>query len=429
MKAKSTCLVIAQGAILTANILMVKLFWKRRREVPFLVRAPLLTIIGSLGAAALFTSFVAITILEWEGFRIPGRVLLYVPYLLSPPLLFTFLIKVAKFVTIGSEEFRQRFPFILRPRTIYYALFGGEVFMLAVAALMDSLNLNHCYREGNDQGNCIMWVEWQAWLPLMVPFFIPCGFLVQALLKKRDKFYVYIELIAFAVVVLIELVLYQAVNLAMVQRGLLVAPRNMHYIVAPFVLQLQFMSLSMPWLVRCCERNARNPKVAPSEMCEAWKNRWKSSSVILDNSEMAKLFAKVVEKNLCWESLEFVQLANAYKAAAPQQTAAENHLDLRGILHEFIASGAPFEINIASSMAKKVLKNLDEHVFMELTEEQQANALEEPRKEMLQLLDANLLKWLYRDPDFKMTCMNIEKQEGGPILSEEERKYAQILIF
>ncbi|CAM9838120.1 unnamed protein product [Chrysoparadoxa australica] len=381
MKAKSITLAIAEGVILTANTLLVKLFWQRRREVPFLVRSPLLTIMGSQSAAAIFASFVVITILEWEGFRIPGRVLLYVPYLGAPLVLASFVLKAAKFLTIGSEEFRQRFPFILRPRTICYVLFWGEVFFLAVAVLLDSLNWNHCYREGDDQGNCIYWVEWQVWLPLMAPFLIPSAFLVQRLLKKRDKFYVYIEHIAFLVVLLIELVLYEALNAAVVQRGLLAAPRNMHYSITPFILQLQFMSLSMPWLVQWWEQVFRKQKVAPSEMCVAWENRWKSSSVILDNPEMAKLFGKVVERNLCWESLEFVQLANAYKAAAPQQTAAENHLDLRGILHEFVASGAPFEINIASSMAKKVLKNLDEHVFMELTKEEQASVLDEPRKE------------------------------------------------
>ncbi|CAM9743482.1 unnamed protein product [Chrysoparadoxa australica] len=460
--------------LLSAFISLATQFWLRRAAVPYLVRSPHLTLMTSMASKSLIIAIIVQTMLGWEDVHVSGRVPLYVSYALTPMIMYPYLMRVVRFITITSETLRQKFSFLLSWDACWLVLLVVEVFFLAVAAVMDVANWHHCYRSADDQGTCVMWLEWQIWLVLVSTFFIPGAFLVKVLLRRKDKFYVYLELTICGVVCLSTFALYQIVNVSMVQHRLIAVPANTHYILFPALLVMAFMPLSMPRLVQWWEEHPlrggkaepaskdgkewwehrpprRDAKVVPaSQDNQIWRKTYGSTETIMGQPEIAALYAKVIERNLCWESWEFIESvissvesppykscdcklltcqANAYKTKVPQRTAEASHEDLARILHKFVAPGALFQINIACKMARKLLKNKDKQVFMELTTEQQGDILSAPRQEMLQLLDMNVVQQLHKHPDFVNACVKVAEEEEWRKRDEEDERMSRHLTL
>ncbi|CAN0184313.1 unnamed protein product, partial [Ectocarpus sp. 4 AP-2014] len=111
--------------------------------------------------------------------------------------------------------------------------------------------------------------------------------------------------------------------------------------------------------------------------------------------ELAQQFGEFCRENLCMESWDFLVDVVSYERIAPSLIA--NHPEDEQfnrfvfILNQYLLPTSPDEINISSSMRKRVLSFGTREAFNELSLEERVGILQEPFDEILRMLGQNVL--------------------------------------
>ncbi|CAM9668711.1 unnamed protein product, partial [Ectocarpus fasciculatus] len=111
--------------------------------------------------------------------------------------------------------------------------------------------------------------------------------------------------------------------------------------------------------------------------------------------ELAQQFGNFCRENLCMESWDFLVDVVRYERIARSLIA--NHPEdeqfdsFSFILNQYLLPTSPDEINISSSMSKRIVRFRTREVFNELSLEERVGILKEPFDEILRMLEQNLL--------------------------------------
>ncbi|CAM9499242.1 unnamed protein product [Ectocarpus sp. 8 AP-2014] len=116
--------------------------------------------------------------------------------------------------------------------------------------------------------------------------------------------------------------------------------------------------------------------------------------------ELAEQFGIFCRENLCMESWDFLVDVVRYERIAPSLVANhpedEQFNSFLFILNQYLLPTSPDEINISSSMSKRILSFGTRETFNELSLEERVGILKEPFDEIVRMLEQNLLNKFQR---------------------------------
>ncbi|CAM9557458.1 unnamed protein product [Ascophyllum nodosum] len=103
---------------------------------------------------------------------------------------------------------------------------------------------------------------------------------------------------------------------------------------------------------------------------------------------LCEKFDAFVQENLCMESWDFIIEGVAYEALEDENEQFEKFTH---ILIEYLQPTSPSEVNISSSMSKRISKFKDRELFSNLGADGRQAILKEPLEEIVRMLEQNLL--------------------------------------
>ncbi|CAM9373651.1 unnamed protein product [Chrysoparadoxa australica] len=155
------------------------------------------------------------------------------------------------------------------------------------------------------------------------------------------------------------------------------------------------------------------PGIIPTqEDQEEYEKQFSSSRDICKIPEMLPILRNVVDKALCFESLDFVIAVEQFQADS-FTSVEQQHSALVHLLDTFIQEGSEYEVNISNKLRALALPYRSLEKYQALTEDGRRLVFELQTREVAHMLDANLLHCFYRHPDFLKTAKTLQDMENS----------------
>ncbi|KAG5187910.1 hypothetical protein JKP88DRAFT_243613 [Tribonema minus] len=389
--------------------------------------------------------------------------LMHRSYFLPTLLLIPMYLKAARVIIVTSEEYRQKFMFMVTPGNQVAFSVGASVGCTFLAAIAHSTPAaKHTDR----------WV----WVGVLVAFTVTAIIMVRELHRINDRLGLGREVTRYAASFYVFLGPYW-LFLALDDYGVVHVDTRLQFLIIglyhmlmldTFVLSRKYWgrsTLAAPpyrWPFKSKVVPAKRCSVIPSEGSTsinedkeqaAWemcRRRWSTSLQMLDSPPLATAYSKYVQQALCFESFAF--LANVVRYANDDYAdTGQQYEEFESIVADFIVPKSRFEINISSTLRNQVrttllvlfdfrvpmghekrthtglhsaLKMRDRAVFCALSEGSRRDVFKAQATEVAHMLDQNLMLSFQTTPAFRAACLvqqqldNEEKllstiEEGG----------------
>ncbi|CAM9699580.1 unnamed protein product [Chrysoparadoxa australica] len=261
------------------------------------------------------------------------------------------------------------------------------------------------YRLGYE-GTCVMFQEWPFLMAVLVGY-TPIGIIVIIELGKVK------DLLRMAVELTIVIVwaggmagLYIAY---MVVTDVLHLPRSSlaHLAAGLASVGIALCSLMLPFAGQ-----SKSRIIPTQEGLTKYKKQFSSSRDICKIPAMAPILRDVVDKALCFESLDFVVAVEQFQADS-FTSVKHQHSALVHLLDTFIREGSEYEVNISNKLRALALPFRSLEKYRALPKEERRLVLELQCREVAHMLDDNLLHCLYQHPDFLQTAKELQDMENS----------------
>ncbi|CAM9520506.1 unnamed protein product [Scytosiphon promiscuus] len=126
---------------------------------------------------------------------------------------------------------------------------------------------------------------------------------------------------------------------------------------------------------------------------------------------MRKRFESFVMKNLCMESWDFIMESVNYEKI-PSDSREKQFETFLHILDQYLLPSSPDEVNISSSMSKRIAAFKNREAFDQLDDDARRAILREPLNEIVHMLEMNLLH-KFRSVVQQQTEIQISRVAGG----------------
>ncbi|CAM9872837.1 unnamed protein product [Chrysoparadoxa australica] len=127
---------------------------------------------------------------------------------------------------------------------------------------------------------------------------------------------------------------------------------------------------------------------------------------------MVPILRHVVDKALCFESLDFVMAVEQFQADS-FTSVEQQHSALVRVLDTYIKEGSEYEVNISNKLRALALVFQSLEKYQALPEDERRSVLEPQCKEIAHMLDDNLLHCFYQHPDFAQTAKALQDIENS----------------
>ncbi|CAM9507555.1 unnamed protein product [Chrysoparadoxa australica] len=185
------------------------------------------------------------------------------------------------------------------------------------------------------------------------------------------------------------------------------------------IVGIALCSLIMPFASR-----SEAHVIPTQEDHKEYQKQFSSSRDICKIPEMAPILRNVVDKALCFESLDFVIAVEQFEAES-FTSVEEQHSALVHLIDTFIKEDSEYEVNISDRLRALVLPFRSLQAYQVLSEDERSLILEPQCEEVADMIDDNLLRCFYRHPDFLPTAKRLQDMENS---YERELHFIQDVI-
>ncbi|CAB1110920.1 unnamed protein product [Ectocarpus sp. CCAP 1310/34] len=127
-----------------------------------------------------------------------------------------------------------------------------------------------------------------------------------------------------------------------------------------------------------------------------------------EGGSVASMFKHFCTRSLCAESWDFIVAACKYEEISDPEEQYEMFLR---ITEEYLQPTSPQEVNIGSKMQAKMVSLQDSVKFSSLDGDSRRNVLQEPLKEIVRMLEENLLNKFKQTPEMRKWREDLERQD------------------
>ncbi|CAM9627564.1 unnamed protein product [Chrysoparadoxa australica] len=393
------CLLLLLGLILS----LAARYWGRRTELMIKARKPALVMLSIGFIMVVQVGIFVQWILEVERGKGPCLLPLIITYTGGGNSCMPTLLRAIHITIMTNSTLRKKYSWMLRDKFIWGALaslLATGVLLIVILGLTSAR-----YRPGYE-GTCVLFQEWPLLMAVMATYIPIAIILIKQLGKVKDLLRMAEELTIVIVWVGILSCLYLSY---LIITDVWHLPRNslIHLIslltstgVSLFTLVLPFAGRNKPGIIPIQDDHGEYEKL------------FSSSRDICKIPTMAPILRDVVDKALCFESLDFVVAAEGFKADSFTSIEAQ-HSALVHVIDTFIKEGSTYEVNISSKSRALVLPFRSLEAYQALPEDERRLVLEPQCKEIAHMLDDNLLHRFYKHPDFLQAAKTLQDMENS----------------
>ncbi|CAB1100119.1 unnamed protein product [Ectocarpus sp. CCAP 1310/34] len=127
-----------------------------------------------------------------------------------------------------------------------------------------------------------------------------------------------------------------------------------------------------------------------------------------EGGSVASMFEQYCMRSLCAESWDFIVAACKYEEISDPE---EQYKMFLRITEEYLRPTSPQEVNISSKMQAKMVSLQDSVKFSSLDGDSRRNVLQEPLKEVVRMLEENLLNKFKQTPEMRKRREDLERED------------------
>eukprot|EP00904_Undaria_pinnatifida_P000027 jgi/Undpi1/10024/HiC_scaffold_28.g12478.m1 len=379
--------------------------WVLRHSFEIAARAPGLVAVCIVGSLTLLMTVLVHWILLLEGKGLPCFVMLFSSYVWFAVYAVPYSLRAFRLVVAYNTRYRLKYAkYVKSPVIVKAAATIGAG--LALAAVLVFYAMPERY--SRDKRGCFFFQERHAIVAALALGAGPAGFVMYKLMQVRDVFGIGPENVRVIVPVLISGVVYFTVH-ELIHRRVLRDSRMVHFLMDMMLVGIQFNILLWSALVPVCRHygciGGGKTFVLPVQghYCRSDCDKQGVCDFAHEGGELAKMFGDFCRKNLCMESWDFIMDSVAYEELRDPEEQFKCFLH---ILDKYLRPTSPQEVNVGSRTQDRLLHFQTRSTFTNLHEIKRSTILEEAMREIVLLLEHNLLA------KFKLTpAMQQRKQK------------------